>query len=42
MVIYVSTDDLHAAMADVDEGREVEWTADDGTKVTLRPAKSGE
>lgn len=40
VIIYVSADDLHAAIADIDEGREVEWVAADGSPVTLRPAKN--
>lgn len=42
MIVYVTCDDLHAALADIDEGRDVEWTAADGTRVTLRVAKGGE
>lgn len=40
MIIYVTADDLHAAVADIEEGREVEWVAADGSPVTLRLAKN--
>jgi hypothetical protein len=40
MIVYVSTDDLFAAAADISEGREVEWMAEDGTTVTLRVART--
>jgi hypothetical protein len=40
MFVYVTSDDLHAALADIDEGREVDWVAMDGTPVTLRVVKS--
>lgn len=39
-IVYVTTDDLHAAIADIDEGREVTWEAEGGISVTLRTAKS--
>lgn len=42
MIVYVSADDLFAAAADIDEGREVEWLAADGTTVTLRVAREGD
>lgn len=37
-IVHVITDDLLAALADIDEGREVEWVADDGSTVVLHNA----
>lgn len=42
MIVHVTPDDLFAAAADMDEGREVDWLASDGTKITLRPVVSNE
>lgn len=38
LLVYVSTDDIHTFLADIDERRDVVLRAENGTMITLRNA----